>query len=200
MERSVNNADWKRQAKRFALNGRIHRHGGVLKAEIRSFPATIRAAALGLLLAGLAASLPGFTTTASAQGVSLSDEIISDPNTGAAILGFDPVAFFIAREAVIGTAEFQLMHAGKAWYFASAANLAAFQARPELYMPAFGGYDPVAMAAGFAVAGSPEIFALDKDRIYLFRRPENRDTFLKDPEIANLAGRNWPQVRRDMVP
>lgn len=151
-----------------------------------------------LLALGLTALAP--LSAASAQGIRLNDEIIADPVTGAALLGFDPVAYFIDHRAVPGAKDRQITYAGKVWYFASTANRTAFEANPATYLPAFGGHDPVAIAAGFALSGSPEFFAIDGNRVFLFRHAESRDAFLRDPMIGTTAERHWPQVKRDMVP
>ena len=151
-----------------------------------------------LLALGLATLAPLSIVTA--QGIRLNDEIIADPVTGAALLGFDPVAYFIDHRAVPGARDRQITYAGKVWYFASAANRTAFEANPATYLPAFGGHDPVAIAAGFALSGSPEFFAIDGNRVFLFRHAESRDAFLRDPAIGTTAERHWPQVKRDMVP
>ena len=151
-----------------------------------------------LLMLGCTALAPLSPVTA--QGIRLNDEIIADPVTGAALLGFDPVAYFIDHRAVPGARDRQITYAGKVWYFASAANRTAFEANPATYLPAFGGHDPVAIAAGFALSGSPEFFAIDGNRVFLFRHAESRDAFLRDPTIGMTAERHWPQVKRDMVP
>lgn len=184
------------------MSKKVNRQDGVLKAKIaarRAYP-TRMAAFFACLLAGclLVAGLPA--SRAGAQGLSLGEEMISDPLTGAAILGFDPVAYFVARQPVLGSDEHQTIFAGKVWHFQSRANLAAFRASPATYIPAFGGYDPVAIAAGFAVAGSPEVFAIIGERIFLFRKEDARDAFLRDPAIIEAAIRNWPQVKRDLAP
>lgn len=181
---------------------RIHRQSGVLKAEFalrsrRKRLVTHQRAAF-LLALGLATSAP--STGAAAQGIRLNDEIIADPVTGAALLGFDPVAYFIDHRAVPGARNRQITYAGKVWYFASIANRTAFEASPATYLPAFGGHDPVAIAAGFALSGSPEHFAIDGNRVFLFRNPDSRDAFLRDPSIGRMAEQHWPQVKRDMVP
>lgn len=138
--------------------------------------------------------------TAQAQGLSLANDIIADPATGAALLGYDPVAYFIDNRAVRGDRERQTTFAGKVWYFASSANKSAFQANPDIYLPAFGGYDPIAIASGIAVFGSPEFFVIDNTRVFLFRNTETREAFLRAPDILQSAAHHWPQVKRDMVP
>ncbi|KAF0229582.1 MAG: hypothetical protein FD175_1920 [Beijerinckiaceae bacterium] len=151
-------------------------------------------------LAILCAALTTLVSTAHPQGISLNDEIIADPITGAALLGFDPVAYFIDHRAVPGDRGRQVVFGGKVWYFKSTANRIAFESSPQTYLPAFGGHDPVAIAAGFVVAGSPEFFLIDKDRVFLFRHAESRDAFAQDPSIGLTAEQNWPQVKRDLVP
>ena len=186
------------------MTARIHRQSGVLKAEcaaitakalIRAFNARLRMLAASLMLIGLMVSSP-----ASAQGFRMGEEIVADPNTGAALLGFDPVAYFIEQKAVPGRRTIQASYAGKAWYFVSDANKAAFLADPMNYLPAFGGHDAVAIAAGFVLAGSPEFFAITGQRVYLFRHPESRDAFLQDPDIGMTAESQWPQVKRHLAP
>jgi YHS domain-containing protein len=126
--------------------------------------------------------------------------IVSDPVTGAAILGFDPVAYQLDRAPRAGSAAHQLIHAGKVWYFASEANRQAFRLSPEDYVPAFGGHDPVAVAAGLPVGGNPTFHAFRNGRLYLFRTAENRATFVGNPDIVATAERLWPEVKRGLSP
>jgi YHS domain-containing protein len=186
---------------RIAMTSRFYRQSGVLKAGIarQSVLARRMTAALALGL-GLSFGLALLSAPPHAQGLRINDDIIADPNTGAALLGFDPVAYFIDQRARKGYADLQAVFAGKVWYFASPANKSAFTVNPDPYLPAFGGHDPVGIAAGFAVSGSPEFFALDNNRIYIFRHAQSRAAFLADPAIRAAAERNWPQVRRDLVP
>src|SRR5260221_13756807 len=91
--------------------------------------------ALSALLAGLVCA---------AQGRAAATElVISDPLTGIALYGFDPVAYFVDGEAREGLAGFELKHAGLVWRFRNEGNRAAFAERPGGYMPRFGGYDPL---------------------------------------------------------
>lgn len=186
------------------MTARIHRQSGVLKAEYAAITAKalmravftgVRQLAAAFLLVSLTLLAP-----ARAQGFRLGEEIVADPNTGAALLGFDPVAYFIEQKAIPGHRTIQASYAGKAWYFVSDANRAEFLSNPANYLPAFGGHDPVAIAAGFVLAGSPEFFAIAGQRVYLFRHPESRDAFLQDPEIGTTAESQWPQVKRHLVP
>lgn len=155
---------------------------------------TRRLAAASLLLA----LVPG--RRVSAQGITLNDEIISDPNSGAALYGFDVVAYFLEQRAVPGRTEIQAIHAGKVWYFVSRANKDAFLRGPDAFIPVFGGHDPLGIAAGFAVAGDPQTFTVADNRLLLFRDAASRALLLREPARMDLANRNWPLVRHDMVP
>ena len=41
-------------------------------------------------------------------------------------------------------------------------------ADPDVYMPRFGGYDPVGVARGVAVPGDPRLWLIADERLYLF--------------------------------
>ena len=80
------------------------------------------------------------------------------------------------RSAIISTArptpgrpEFEIAASRLVWRFASAANRDAFLAAPEIYAPAFEGFDPTGVADGHAVETSPAQFAIVDGRLFLFR-------------------------------
>jgi hypothetical protein len=183
------------------MNKRFSRQKGVLMAEGQRHAGLSRLAPMPdrrAVLMGFVAVLP--TPLVLGQGIGLSDEIIADPNSGAALFGFDPVAYFLEHRAILGRSATQTIFAGRVWYFVSKANQAAFEASPKSYLPAFGGHDPLGVAAGFAVAGNPETFAIAANRLMLFRDDTSRAALLREPARLDLADRNWPLVRRDMVP
>ena len=76
------------------------------------------------------------------------------------IYGVDPVAYFTDGKPVVGRAEFEHRHAGAIWRFDNEGNRAAFAADPDVYMPRFGGYDPVGIARGVSTAGFPELWVV----------------------------------------
>jgi YHS domain-containing protein len=182
------------------MTRRIHRQNGVLKAELADASSCIMPSHVNLRRFATVLALAGCLGSARAQGVALNSDIISDPTTGAALLGFDPVSYFIDQRARKGLASLQAMFGGKVWFFTSPANKSAFLANPMPYLPAFGGHDPVGVAAGIAVSGSPEFFLVRGERIYLFRHAQSREAFQKDQSILPLAESNWPQVKQELVP
>ena len=122
-----------------------------------------------------------------------------NPATGLAISGFDPVAYFIETKAELGRPEYELTADGVIWRFRNEGNRAAFEADPEVYRPAFGGYDPVAIGRERAVPGHPLIWRMVDGRLYLFYSEQNRAAFLADPaRVLAAAERKWPAVEQSI--
>jgi hypothetical protein len=125
------------------------------------------------------------------------DRIVLDPQTGLAISGFDPVAYFTDAKPKIGRPEVELRLDGTIWRFRNEGNRAAFAEHPEVYTPRFGGYDPVAIARGNSVPGHPLFWAVSGERLYLFYSATERAAFLADTgRIIDAAERKWPNVVR----
>lgn len=125
------------------------------------------------------------------------DRIVINPDSGLAISGFDPVAYFASGKAVLGRPEFELTENGTVWRFLNIGNRAAFAEHPEVYTPRFGGYDPVAIDRGASVPGHPLIWVVTGERLYLFFDEKSRAAFLANPgRIIESADRKWPAVAR----
>ena len=125
--------------------------------------------------------------------------VVTDPQTGIAISGFDPVAYFTSARAERGRPGIEYNLGGIIWRFNSEANRAVFADNPEVYAPQFAGYDPAAIARGASVAGHPEYFVVVHERLYLFYSRAARDAFAAEPErVIEAAERKWPAVRRTL--
>lgn len=131
----------------------------------------------------------------------LTERIVVDWHTGLAIGGYDPVAFFTDAKPMLGKAAFELRHDGVVWRFRNSGNRAAFAARPDIYMPRYGGYDPVGVARGVAVAGRPNVWMIGGERLFLFYDPADRQKFAGDAiHFIATADRKWPQLRQTLTP
>jgi len=129
------------------------------------------------------------------------ERIVVDWNSGLAIGGYDPVAFFTNGRALPGSADFEFRYAGAVWRFHNMGNRAAFAAQPEIYMPQFGGYDPIGVTRGVAVAGNPNVWLIAGQRLYLFYDRARMEKFAADAErLATEAARKWPELRRSLSP
>jgi len=150
------------------------------------------------LLAGLAAlgALAGLGAYAATT-----EQIVVDGRTGLAISGFDPVAYFVDGAAEPGKDVFEQSFAGVVWRFRNEGNQVAFAADPDVYMPRFGGYDPVGVARGVTVAGDPRVWLIVEARLYLFYSLENRAAFAADADdLTATAERQWPALQRTLSP
>ena len=129
------------------------------------------------------------------------EQIVIFHRTGLAIAGFDPVAYFVDGAAELGQHEFEYPFGGAVWRFRNEGNQAAFVADPKVYMPRFGGYDPVGIARGVAVAGDPRVWLIVDERLYLFYSAEARTAFADNfKTIVEAAARNWPAVQATLSP
>lgn len=153
----------------------------------------------GLTLSAVAAI--ALSVFAGAAWAGLTERIVVDWHTGLAIAGYDPVAFFTDGGPMPGSAAFELRHDGVVWRFRNSGNRAAFAARPDIYMPCYGGYDPVGVARGVAVAGRPNVWLIAGQRLFLFDDPADRQKFAGDAvHFIATADRKWPQLQQSLTP
>lgn len=121
--------------------------------------------------------------------------IVTNPLTGIAMDGYDPVSYFTESEPLLGSADFEYEWGGVPWLFASAANRDAFISAPEVYCPQYGGHGAMAAARGFLSDGDPHLYTVFKQRLYLFYSAANREAFLLSPDEAALKGaENWKKL------
>ena len=157
----------------------------------------------GLLAAALTAFLGGAgpLQAQAAERAQAAEWVVVDRNSGLAISGFDPVAYFTDAQALPGKGEFEQVVTGIVWRFRNAGNRAAFMADPHVYMPRFGGYDPVGVARGVAVAGNPLLWIISDQRLYFFYTAQTREEFASDRDLTiATADRLWPSILRIIVP
>ncbi|SEO25049.1 YHS domain-containing (seleno)protein [Bradyrhizobium sp. OK095] len=127
------------------------------------------------------------------------ERIVVNRFSGVAIEGFDPVAYFVDGAAMQGSAEFEANLWGAVWRFRNEGNRASFLAHPEIYGPQYGGYDPVDIARGVAIAANPRFYVISAQRLYLFSREANRDAFAADPErFLYEVGKRWPALQEEL--
>jgi hypothetical protein len=154
---------------------------------------------MALLWVALSAVLPALMWQAGHAATT--EQIVTDPNSGLAIYGYDPVAYFTDKEAKKGRDDLELKHGGVAWRFRNEGNRDAFAKDPDVYMPQYGGHDPVAISANIARAGHPDFWAIHNDRLFLFFSEEARKQFNADPaDMALQAEVNWPHVSQTLSP
>jgi len=112
---------------------------------------------------------------------------------GAAIQGYDAVAYFTDNKATKGNPRINSSYDGADYYFVSAEHKALFDANPAKYAPAYGGYCGYAASIDRLSPISPEWFQIEDGRLILQHNKKAFDLFNKDLD-GNLvkADQNWP--------
>jgi YHS domain-containing protein len=133
------------------------------------------------------------------SGAALADQtpdhkvLVLKNKAGAAILGYDPVAYFTDNKPAKGSPKFKSNYEGADYYFASAEHKALFDANPAKYAPAYGGYCGYAVSIDRLSPISPEWFQILDGRLVLQHNKKAFDKFnaeLKDNVVK--ADQNWP--------
>ncbi|OIQ35016.1 MAG: hypothetical protein BM559_03415 [Roseobacter sp. MedPE-SWchi] len=113
------------------------------------------------LLSGVALSV-ALATSAMAAGVELNAS-----STGLAMQGYDPVAYFTDGAPAKGSYKITTVFNDATYRFATEEHKAQFEANPEAYLPAYGGYCAFGTAMGFKFDGDPEYWKIVDNKLYL---------------------------------
>ena len=113
--------------------------------------------------------------------------------TGAALLGYDPVAYFTDGKPALGNPQIKSSHAGADYWFVSAAHKAMFDGAPEKYAPAYGGYCGYAASIDRLSPISPEWWQIVDGRLVLQHNKKAFDKFNAELRTNVVrADQNWP--------
>lgn len=114
---------------------------------------------------------------------------------GIAIDGTDPVAYFTDGGPVAGDPAIFSDWNGARMLFSSSENKATFDADPDAFAPAYGGYCAYAVSEGYTASTTPEAWTIHEGRLYLNYSRRVRRRWLReiDARIAQ-ADANWPGV------
>jgi YHS domain-containing protein len=111
-----------------------------------------------------------------------------------AVGGWDAVSFHDS-EGVEGSKRYSTTHDGAEFRFASAENLARFEADPDRYAPAYGGYCAWAIAEGKLAPGNPRNANVVDGVLYLNFNDAIEEKWLADvPGFIERADQQWPEV------
>lgn len=115
---------------------------------------------------------------------------------GAAIRGYDPVAYFTMSKPIEGKTDHSHQWRGVTWRFANAENLNAFQADPTKYAPQFGGYCAWAVSQGYSAPVDPEAWRIVDGKLYLnYSHGVQRRWATDIPGNIQRGNDNWPRVK-----
>ena len=157
------------------------------------FPINARLAATMLIL-GVPAG--AFVPTIALAGVPGSNSSVNVDETGLALRGYDPVAYFDGGTPTQGLETISAVHNGVRFLFSSEAHRQAFQANPQRYLPEFGGFCVIGTSYGEKVDADPETGQVVDGKLYLNYSKSVQALFNKDISgTITRAGRNWPTVK-----
>jgi YHS domain-containing protein len=100
--------------------------------------------------------------------------------------GHDVVAYHTENTHAMGSAEFRSTYEGSTFQFKSAQHKALFDANPQKYLPAYGGYCANGIVYGIPWGGDANTWKMIDGKVYIFGGQGSKDGFLID-EKANLA-------------
>ncbi|WP_293576223.1 YHS domain-containing (seleno)protein [Phaeobacter sp.] len=140
-------------------------------------------------LGGIALSV-ALATSALAAGVD-----VNASSTGLAMQGFDPVAYFNEGAPTKGSYKVTATYDDATYWFASEENKALFEATPEAYIPAYGGYCAFGAAMGFKFDGDPNQWKIVDNVLYLNLSADIQERWSKDiPGFIEKADVNWEDI------
>ncbi len=155
---------------------------------------------MALIALGLVAGLGATVALGSLALAQTTERVITNRYSGLAIGGYDVLAYFVDARPELGLPDFEAAQGGAVWRFRNEGNRNSFVAHPEIYGPQFGGYDPVDLARGITVAGSPLLWLISGDRLYLFGHEDARDAFAANPApYLKEAKARWPALEEQLA-
>ncbi|WP_299921186.1 YHS domain-containing (seleno)protein [uncultured Pelagimonas sp.] len=140
-------------------------------------------------LGGIAVSV-ALATSALAAGVD-----VNASSTGLAMQGYDPVAYFTDGAPTKGDYQLTAVYNDATYWFSSEDNKAAFEANPEAYAPAYGGYCAFGTAMGFKFDGDPTLWKIVDEKLYLNLSPSIQERWATNiPGFIADADSKWGDI------
>ena len=110
--------------------------------------------------------------------------------------GYDPVAYFKGGKAMKGNGWHVAYHKRVTYVFANKMNRKMFEADPEKYLPAYGGFCAYGVAVGKKFVADPEIWKIVDGTLYLNLDKDIQGKWAKDiPGHIKKADANWSKIK-----
>ena len=144
---------------------------------------------------GLAQAAPCAANPCANPDTAAASELAIYSESGIAIDGTDPVAYFTVNAPVPGSSEFTYEWGGATWQFSSAENRDLFVSNPEAYAPQYGGHCAWAVAQGYTAPTEPDAWSIVDGKLYLNFNRSIQTRWERDIS-GNIAkgDSNWPEV------
>jgi len=152
----------------------------MLGGHLKTFLATIVASAVPTLVCSVALAAGAFYE-----------------KEGAAIRGYDPIAYFTDGKPVEGSPQYKAEYKGSTFHFRSQSNRDAFAADPAKYAPQYDGYCAFGTAGGYKAATDPSAFTIVGNKLYLNYNQDVQKKWSSDiPGYVKGADGKWPEVAK----
>jgi YHS domain-containing protein len=110
---------------------------------------------------------------------------------GVALGGHDPISYQEGGP-LLGSATHQSQWQGVTWRFASPENKARFDAAPEKYAPANGGFCSFAVSRGFTANANPQSYLVKGERLFVFDSDAMKEKFVAGlSDNVARSQQNW---------
>lgn len=117
-------------------------------------------------------------------------------NSVTAVSGYDVVSYHTVGEATRGNGHNVAVHDGVTYLFANADNLKTFEANPEQYVPAYGGWCAFGVSVGKKFVSDPEAWKIVDGKLYLNLDANIQADWLKDvPGRIKAADSKWVAIK-----
>lgn len=119
----------------------------------------------------------------------------SGSNSVTAVGGYDVVSYQTAKKPLRGNGHYLAEHDGVTYLFANKDNQQKFEANPEKYVPAYGGYCAFGVSVGKKFVGDPEVWRVVDGKLYLNLDVDIQSQWLKDvPGRIKTADSKWKRI------
>jgi YHS domain-containing protein len=109
--------------------------------------------------------------------------------------GYDPVAYHTEGMPVKGSGYHVAEHEGITYLFANKKNRKKFEADPQQYLPAYGGFCAYGVSLGKKFASDPEVWRIENGKLFLNLDSDIQRKWEKDLSgYIQKADANWPGI------
>jgi YHS domain-containing protein len=116
--------------------------------------------------------------------------------SGKAIRGYDPVAYFFKGKAVKGNDDLKYSWKNATWCFSTQQDLDTFKTNPEKFAPQYGGYCAYGLSEGHKATTEPDAWTIVDGKLYLNYNTKVREMWTKERQKRiEEADRKWPEIK-----
>lgn len=110
-----------------------------------------------------------------------------------AMEGYDLTIYHTQKKANKGDVRFNYKYDDTNWFFTNTRNQKLFAARPQKYIPKFGGYCTLMISKGYTYPPDMNVWHLDKrNNLYFFKDNESKREALNDwDNVIKEANKHW---------